>query len=88
MKYWNITLGTNRNGLKVLRFKTQGQRGFSVQTNGNLPHAHRMPYEEAKDNQLVLLWALKDYVYKYGTTRQRNALPLRGEEFNPERKSK
>lgn len=77
---YTITLGRDRNGNKVLRYSTPGERGFSVQTNGNLFIAHRMDPSEAPFHQLQLLWNLRDYVWKYGTRRQKNILPLRGTE--------
>lgn len=34
-------IGRDRNGNKVVRVKFTGMRGFSIQTNGNLPRTHR-----------------------------------------------
>jgi hypothetical protein len=52
------------NGNKILQVRFNLSRGFSVQTNGNLPMTHR---------DGVGFWTateLQDYVLRYGTKRQ------------------
>lgn len=44
-----VGFGRDVNGNSVVRLKNQQGRGFSIQTNGNLPKTHRMRSEKAKD---------------------------------------
>lgn len=74
---FRITLGMDRNGNKTLLYKPAGERGFSVQTNGNLPLAHWVSGDKAEDAQQALLSELKIHVFKFGTPRQKNLMPLR-----------
>ena len=57
-----LSIGMDRNGNKVLRLKPRIGRGFSIQTNGNLPETHHngicryTPWEVAHH---LLCWAPK-----------------------------
>jgi hypothetical protein len=62
-------LGWDRNGNKTLRVG-RGGRGFTIQTNGNLPQTHRCGVVEAT------AWEVADYVGRYGTKRQKAIMGL------------
>lgn len=69
-----LSLGRDTNGNKVLRYKPDdGQRGFSIQTLGNLPQAHRMTQADMKLRpvQVSLMRELRIYIRQHGTDRQR-----------------
>ena len=60
--------GYDRNGNRVLRVTVAGARGFSIQTNGNLPQTHRDgvgPWSEGE---------VSEYVKRYGTKHQREVI--------------
>lgn len=60
--------GHDRNGNRVLRVTVAGARGFSIQTNGNLPET---------DRKGVGPWTwpeVSEYVNRYGTKRQREVM--------------
>ena len=62
-------IGRDVNGNKVVRVSIPGERGFSIQTNGNLPSTER----DGADNR----WTpgeVADYVKNYGTPRQKELL--------------
>jgi hypothetical protein len=62
-----LKIGRNRNGLKVLRisFPGTGIRGFSIQTNGNLPVTHTTNTPRISE--------VASYLAEHGTKRQRQA---------------
>jgi len=75
---YKIAPKVDKNGNKCLVFSPMdGQRGFSVQTNGNICFAHILSSERWKDHQHALLTALRDWVFCFGTQRQKNLMPLR-----------
>lgn len=57
--------GIDCNGNKVLRVTVPGRRGFSIQTNGNLPRTHRDGVGPWTASEMF------DWVWKYGTDKQR-----------------
>jgi hypothetical protein len=60
--------GIDRNGNKVLRVTIAGARGFSIQTNGNLPRTH---------SNGVGPWTLPEasaWVKRHGTKREQTAM--------------
>lgn len=65
-----ISLSRDKNGNKIIKLSKsadwpEASRGFSVQTNGNLPKTHQDgigPWTE---------YELEAYIRKYGTTRQK-----------------
>lgn len=60
-----LRIDRTRDGLRVLRVGVEGGRGFSVETNGNLPRTHR-------DGVGPWTWGeLADWVHRHGTERQR-----------------
>lgn len=60
-----LRISRDRNGNRVLRVGVEGGRGFSIQTNQNLPRTHR-------EGVGPWTWGeLADWVGKYGTARQR-----------------
>lgn len=64
-------IGIDRNGNKVCRVAMEGERGFSIQTNGNLERTHR---------DGVGPWTAGEasaYVRAYGTPRQRELLGVK-----------
>ena len=60
----------DKSGKRIARFKKKGERGFSIQTNGNLPLADRLPLEKWQDNQLTLLTEAQIQVSRHGTSHQ------------------
>lgn len=63
-----MKISTDANGNRVLRVSVRGARGFSIQTNGNLPRTHRDgvgPWSEGEVSQ---------WVREYGTPRQRRVI--------------
>ena len=67
-----ITFKTSRdiNGNKVCKASPRNGRGFSIQTNGNLPQTDRNGICEATAGEV------REYVEKYGTERQRAIIAL------------
>ena len=61
-------IGTDRNGKRIVKVQFQGERGFSIQTNQNLPDTHRNGVTYITDNEV------SDYVKHYGTKRQREMM--------------
>jgi len=59
-KKWDV------NGNRIVVISVPRSRGFSIQTNGNLPNTHNsLGIDEAE---------VVDYVMKYGTHRQKEVL--------------
>jgi len=77
---FDYRLTTDRNGNRRVRITPKGNgRGFSIQTNGNLPsvHSYAMSHKNGKfipDTEQIrdILWYVKDY----GTDRQKAMMPL------------
>jgi hypothetical protein len=67
MKY---AIARDTNGNKTLRITPPHGRGFSIQTNGNLPATHRDGITERTEAEA------RAYVAEHGTPRQRHALGL------------
>lgn len=62
----SLKFGRDANGNKTVKIKGEEGRGFSIQTNGNLPHTHR-------DNKGD--WdEIKDYVRRHGTAREKRIM--------------
>ena len=68
--YHEYTIGRDTNGNKVVRVKTSGRRGFSIQTNGNLPQTHRDGVTVETDAEVCA------YVAAHGTARQKRILGI------------
>ena len=64
--------GMDVNGNKIVKVSGKGIRGFSIQTNGNLPMTHSM----SKDNMDIHIIhdELRAFCTIYGTKRQREIL--------------
>lgn len=60
----------DRNGNKVCVVKVPGERGFSIQTNGNLIRTHHTGAGPWTSEEVF------NYVNRYGTNRQRDFLGL------------
>lgn len=61
-----MKLKYDKNGNKVLMVQfSDGKRGFSIQTLGNLPETHRNGITSATDAEV------RDYLTKHGTLRQK-----------------
>lgn len=71
------TTGRDVNGNKVCRVKPAGGRGFSIQTNGNLPLTDREGIVPGSK------WEIRDWVRKYGTKRQRELLGIKRRKSEP-----
>ncbi len=69
-------IGRDRNGNKVVKVVPANGRGFSIQTNGNLPLTHKRDVGTWTDGEV------KRYVAAYGTVAQRKALYLETGEEN------
>lgn len=59
--------GMDSNGNKVVKVSRKGYRGFSVQTNGNLPQAHHM---RGMVNSHIIHDELRAFCGIYGTPHQ------------------
>ena len=73
----NLKLSHDSNGNKILKVSfamtpTRGERGFCVQTNGNLPETHRRG--KADFNRHVAENELNVFVKVYGTNFQKTCL--------------
>jgi hypothetical protein len=60
------------NGNKIVKVSSKGTRGFSIQTNGNLPQTHAMTNDNM--NTHVIHDELRAFCSIYGTARQREIL--------------
>lgn len=64
----NYKIKYDRNGNKICLVTIAGMRGFSIQTNGNLPKTDRNgvgPWTQGE---------VSDYVKQFGTARQKSLL--------------
>lgn len=61
---------TDANGNKFLRVSRPGQRGFRIQTNGNLPETHSRGVCPETDAEA------RAYVTAHGTARQKKLLAV------------
>lgn len=61
----NMKMGRDLNGNKIVTvsFPGKGIKGFSIQTNGNLPETH--------DTNTPVIKEIVDHVTKFGTKRQK-----------------
>ena len=72
-----IGLGRDVNGNKIAKFKTKLGKGFSIQTNGNLPLLHKVSdIGEIKDLAGVKKEVLA-YIKDYGTKMQKGLLEMK-----------
>lgn len=70
-----MKLSRDVNGNKILKVESKDfglGRGFSVQTNGNLPKTHKM--DKCNLNINVALCELHCYIKEYGTDKQKEKL--------------
>ena len=67
-----LKLGRDTNGNKIVKVTSPGHRGFSIQTNGNLPQTHRMDKDEI--NTHIVHDELRAFCGIYGTKRQQGIL--------------
>ena len=68
-----LRTGRDTNGNRILKVSFRdGTRGFSVQTNGNLPETHRFPFGTFTD--YIAAEELNAYVKEHGTKRQKELL--------------
>lgn len=66
----NYTTSIDANGNKIVKIKPATGRGFSIQTNGNIPQTHRDGVGAWTDGEV------REYVRKVGTASQRRALGI------------
>ena len=59
----NYKMDRDINGNKIVKISLQGFRGFSIQTNGNLPKTHKDHYPDKSE--------ISGWVREYGTERQK-----------------
>lgn len=64
------TISRDLNGNRIVRVRPAKGRGFSIQTNGNLPETDRNGVCAETPREVA------DYVKNYGTARQRAALGI------------
>lgn len=71
-----IYIDTDRNGNKIVRVRfANGVRGFSIQTNGNLPETHRLEMGRVKSIENInIVSEIMLYVKDHGTESQRKKL--------------
>jgi hypothetical protein len=69
---YSLTLSVDDNGNRKVTVRNGASRGFSVQTNGNLPTTHMMHGKSIDEG--VALEELRNYIYNHGTEYQRNYL--------------
>ena len=60
----------DKNGNKTLQVKPKSGRGFSIQTNGNLPDTHKNGVTEQTFGEV------KAYVEAYGTKNQKSLVAI------------
>jgi hypothetical protein len=60
------------NGNKIVKVTRKGFRGFSIQTNGNLPQTHHMNADNMDAH--IIHDELRAFCSIYGTERQREIL--------------
>jgi hypothetical protein len=74
-----ITKSKDINGNSIAKFTKKGERGFSVQTCGNMPVAHRHSKEswKAEFMQRNIMVELQDYISQFGTERQKRLLGVK-----------
>jgi hypothetical protein len=66
--------GMDTNGNSIIKVSRKGYRGFSVQTNGNLPQTHYMRTHEV--NTHIIHDELLAYCGIYGTANQVKVLSI------------
>ena len=70
-----LKLGRDKNGNKVLKYITgTSEKGFSVQTLGNLPYTHNR--ESFELDKSYSYYEFVNFVKLHGTDRQKNLLGL------------
>lgn len=69
-----ITYGRDINGNTIVKASFKGARGFSVQTNGNMPRTHRAITWESDFNENQAINELNAYIKIHGTKRQKELL--------------
>ena len=68
----------DNNGNKIISLTKKGSRGFSIQTNGNLPETHKMEMGKKFNlaSHLVVCWEVMTYIKSHGTDKQKSFLSL------------
>jgi len=76
--YSMFKFAIDTNGNRVLKIKVAGFRGFSIQTNGNLPLSHRMLSHNMKNQQQydTIKNEVLKFVSLYGTAQQKKIVNL------------
>jgi hypothetical protein len=65
-----LKLGMDNNGNKIVSISRKGYRGFSIQTNDNLPLTHRLLSLATLEEFYMALDEVRAYVTVYGTEYQ------------------
>ena len=75
MNTLQVKIGMDINGNKLAKVSSTGRRGFSIQTNGNLPYCHRLGIGDVlKDGEPHTRHGIHEvvsYVFEHGTETQR-----------------
>lgn len=70
-----LRMGRDTNGNRILKVSFRDdRRGFSVQTNGNLPETHNFPFGTFTD--YIAEHELRAYITKYGTDKQKTLMKV------------
>ena len=69
-----MKLARDVNGNKILKISCGYNRGFSIQTLGNLPKTHQMTNNDL--DRVTAIGEAMAYVRKYGTKRQKELLDV------------
>lgn len=65
VKFELVGFGKDSNGNSVAKFLNSNGKGFSIQTNGNLPNTHSLRGTKAKDLNPTELATIADEASKY-----------------------
>jgi hypothetical protein len=77
-----MQLGMDRNGNSIITLRPKGYRGFSIQTNGNLPKTH----SNAQHGELDVdesYREVKEFLRRYGTGHQNKMLAQWEQDWQP-----
>ena len=72
---FKFKLSRDINGNKIIQVKPKNTRGFSVQTNGNLPRLHNIREKGAIVLDALQIQELAHFIHNYGTEREKGIFP-------------
>ena len=71
-----VGVGRDSNGNKLAKFKFLNGKGFSIQSNGNLPEFHRLEKGDMKITDKMEKEAI-EYISKHGSKKQKDELKVK-----------